>query len=269
MSDVNAEAPYPFGDSPQAIERLDLMARLFEPGTTALLDRWAPDAPGLALDLGCGPGHTTAAIARHCRPRRLVGIDASAPMVAATAQRLADTTGAGAVVADVTGPLPDAPADLVHARYLLSHLNDPRAALGGWCAQLRPGGRLLIDEIERIDTTVEPFRRYLDLVTAMMGARGTDLFVGHGLAGHVPAGAAPVGDELVELPQPTAGVARMFALNLQVWREGPWARAEVAPAVLDRLADDLAALVVADDRVADGRSVWTHRQLAWTTAAND
>jgi trans-aconitate 2-methyltransferase len=260
---IGRAQPYPFGDSDLAIERLDLLARLFAPSTAAILDRTGCADAALAVDLGCGPGHTSELIARHCRPRRLVALDASEAMVAAAAERLAAVPGAEARVADVARPLPAGPADLVHARYLLAHLSQPGAALDGWCAQVRPGGRLLVDEIDHIDTTVEPFTRYLGFVVAMMAARATDLYVGRDLAGHRPAGGRTVDERLVPLPQPTAAVARMFALNLTVWRHGEWARANTATAVLDDLAHALDELASAPpDR--SGEIVWNHRQLVWT-----
>jgi trans-aconitate 2-methyltransferase len=257
---------YTFGDSSPARKRLDLLAELFAPGTDALLDRWAPERPGVALDLGCGPGNTSLALARACRPDRLVAVDASPAMVAATAARLAGVPGAEAVVADVTGPLPGAPADLVHARYLVAHLPDPLRVVEGWVGQLRPGGRLLLDEIDHIDTTAEPFRRYLDTVTAMLAAHGTDLYAGAVLAGWCPPGASVVGEVALALPQPTAAVARMFGLNLSEWRRGAWAAANLPAAELDDLAEALASLAAAGgDRVDE--ITWTHRQLAFSPAS--
>jgi trans-aconitate 2-methyltransferase len=263
VADVNERPgdPYPFGDSDRAIERLDILARLFAPATVALLDRAGTVDVHLAGDLGCGPGHTTELIARHCRPGELVAIDSSPAMAAAAARRLKDVTGAGVLIADV-GELPISGFDLLHARYLLAHLSEPRAALDGWAAHLRPQGRLLIDEIDHIDTTVEPFARYLDLVTAMMAARGTDLFIGRALAGHRPAGVETVDERLLPLPQPTPAVARMFSLNLDVWRHGPWAAGETTPAALDGLAAALAELAATGTDTM-GEITWTHRQIIW------
>src|SRR5207248_1477343 len=135
----------------------------------------------------------------------LTGFDSSPAMVAEARRRLASRPGAEARVADVTAPLPGAPVDLLHARYLLAHLAEPAAVVDRWGAQLRPGGRLLLDEIDHIDVTVEAFRRYLDLVRAMLADHGTDLFAGRVLGGHRPAGAVRVvGEQPVRLPQPTA-----------------------------------------------------------------
>jgi trans-aconitate 2-methyltransferase len=258
---------YTFGDSGPAIERLGLMARLFAPGTDALLHRWAPARPAVAVDLGCGPGHTTEAIARCCDPGSLVAVDASPAMVAAARERLrAAGRVVTAVVADVTRPpLPGAPADLVHARYLLAHVREPRRVLDGWCTALAPGGRVLVDEIERIETTVDAFRWYLDTVAAMLADQGTDLYVGRALGDHRPPRTTVVGHLSLELPQPPVAVARMFGLNLAVWREGPWARSACRPGELDDLAAALDSVARAGEGA--GTVTWVHQQAAWERPA--
>lgn len=261
VSDAAASS-YTFGDDQRAIERLDLLARLFAPGTRALLDRWGGRGAGTALDLGCGPGHTSELVASRCQPRRLVALDASPAMVRAAARRLRDRAGAEARVADVTTPLPGAPVDLIHARFLLTHLRDPCEVVARWCAQLGPSGRVLVDEVDRIESTAEPFRTYLDHVTAMLRDSGKSLYAGRLLHRHRPPGVCLLGEQLVAMSQPTAAVARMFSLNLAVWRRGAWAVANRSAAELDELAGALDELT----RVPAGRAgeiLWTHRQLVW------
>ncbi|HEY5479688.1 MAG TPA: class I SAM-dependent methyltransferase, partial [Gaiellaceae bacterium] len=68
---------YSFGDSELAAERLALVARVFEPAMRKFLERAAPRRPQLALDLGCGPGHTTETVAALTCPERTVGLDVS------------------------------------------------------------------------------------------------------------------------------------------------------------------------------------------------
>jgi len=67
---------YAFGDGPTAARRLDLLADLFEPASRTFLERvagldgLAGRRPGLAVDLGCGTGHTTRLVAEVLRPAR-------------------------------------------------------------------------------------------------------------------------------------------------------------------------------------------------------
>ena len=50
---------YTFGDNPRASARLRRLAEMYEPESRDLLRRSGINAPGLAVDLGCGPGWLT------------------------------------------------------------------------------------------------------------------------------------------------------------------------------------------------------------------
>ena len=141
---------YTFGDGDLAADRLALVAAVFEPTSRALLIRadavvaGGADGVGRAVDLGCGPGHTTRLVAAVCRARATLGLDASERFVA-TARSLTDDPAVTYAVHDVTrAPLPGGPADLVHARLLLAHLPGPLDVVELWRSCLRPGGVLVL-----------------------------------------------------------------------------------------------------------------------------
>ncbi len=87
------------------------------------------------LDVGCGPGTITLDLARRVAPGRVVGIDASAEVVALAAAAIeaappADRPEVRFQVADVYDlPFADGEFDVVHAHQVLQHLHDPVAAL--------------------------------------------------------------------------------------------------------------------------------------------
>jgi trans-aconitate 2-methyltransferase len=69
---------YAFGDSAPAARRLGLLADVFEPPSRAFLaefTRVAGDQVDLAVDLGCGPGHSTRLVASVVGARRTLGLD--------------------------------------------------------------------------------------------------------------------------------------------------------------------------------------------------
>jgi len=248
-------ARYTYGDSDLAGDRLARVARLFRPTSEAFLRGAAPLEPGVALDLGCGPGHTTALVHETARARRTVGVDRSE----AFARRARDLVPGGAfVAADVaSASLPFARADLVYARLLLAHLPAPSDVVARWSTMLTIGGRVLVDDLEAIETGDEVFRGYLDDVAlAVIRAQGGVLFVGPALhASRDPAGLARVYDEVVAFSPPAADTARVFAMNLAVLTE----RGEVAPH-----ADLAAALEAIASGVRHAEPVrWKVRQLAW------
>jgi SAM-dependent methyltransferase len=169
----------------------------------------------------------------------VVGIDTSPAFVTEAA-----SAGPGRcrfAVGDVTRtPLPCAPADVVYCRFLLVHLPEPRTTVSAWAGELRPGGVLVVEEPEHIETEDPDFRRYLELAAALVADRGGDLYVGRELVALTPPLGASV---LVQQDAPlevTAGsAASIFSLNLGTWGDDPVlkgvARPGEAAALLERL----------------------------------
>jgi trans-aconitate 2-methyltransferase len=246
---------YAFGDSEQAARRLERVAAAFEASTRAFLEGAARRAVGLAVDLGCGPGHTTELLGRCLRPARLAGIDRSGAFLDQARRRL---PAAEFHLHDVTAtPLPTGPADLLFARFLLSHLQDPGAAVTAWATQLTPGGLLLLDEVEWIRTTDPGLAEYLRVVAAVLAARGHRLEAGpllHALPD--PPGLARRASRVAVHQVDPRQAAAMFRANLSVWRHDPQARDLVGDPTLDRVHTGLAG-------GTNGAITWGLRQIAY------
>ncbi len=109
----------------------------------ALLDLAAPGPADVVLDAGTGTGALLAELAaRPGAPRRVLGVDASAAMLARVG---ALPEGWRVARADATRlPVADGTVDLATAAYLLHVLDAPAraAALAELRRVLRPGGRL-------------------------------------------------------------------------------------------------------------------------------
>jgi len=254
----DAVGGYAFGDSAPAARRLGLLADLFAPASHPFLAHFAGRQLGLAVDLGCGTGHTTRLLASALAPRprpRPVGV------VRRPGRR-------GRAAGDVLrrprrdpGPVPVPPGDLLSCRLLLSHLPDPPATLATWATQLAPGGLLQVDEVERIDTADPALRGYLDIAATLLASRGQTLEIGPTLH-HLPdpPGLTRRHDRLATLSPPPARAAAMFAQNLAIWGPpGDRGRVVGEPEV-DELVQDL-ELVAGGGRPA--AITWELRQLAW------
>jgi trans-aconitate 2-methyltransferase len=239
---ASASRRYAFGDSTAAAQRLAVLASVFGPTSRDLLGAVGQQAsapPGLVLDLGCGPGHTSTMLAEAFPSAVVVGIDSSPAFVG-------EAAAAGArrcrfAVGDVTRtPLPCAPADLVYGRFLLVHLPDPRAALTAWTGELRPGGAVVVEEPERIDTDDPDFCRYLELAATVVSDRGGDLYAGRNLVSLAPPPGTSVALERATALEVAAGAAAsIFSLNLGTWGDDPVLRGVARPgetaALLERL----------------------------------
>jgi SAM-dependent methyltransferase len=252
---------YAFGDSDQAARRLAQVAAVFGAPTGAFLRAAVRRPVGLAVDLGCGPGHTTELLARCLRPARLAGLDSSAAFLALARRRL---PAAEFLVHDVTRtPLPTGPADLLFARFLVSHLPDPGGAVAAWAAQLGDGGLLLLDEVEWIRTDDPALAGYLRVLAAVLQARGHRLQVGPVLdALPDPPGLTRRGSRVAVHPVDPARAAAMFRTNLSVWRQDPEAREVAGDPTLDRLDHALAAPPTAP-------ITWGLRQLVYERTGAD
>jgi ubiquinone/menaquinone biosynthesis C-methylase UbiE len=169
----------------EGTRRLDLLSRVVGPTTESFLDA-AGIAPGMTcLDAGCGAGHVTRSLARRVGPDgRVVGIERD-PVKLAAAR--AETEGVGLVnveyrEADVTTwSEPDA-YDVVYGRFIISHLRDRQGFTMRLRDALRPGGTLILEDIDFTGSFCYPpnaaFARYCQLYLKVIDRRGGDANLG-------------------------------------------------------------------------------------------
>lgn len=130
-------------------QRLARQAQVMAEATLAFLTRLGL-APGWAcLDVGCGNGQVTIAMARVAGPSgRALGVDIDSEALE-LAREAAERAGVSAEFeqADAARPLATETFDLAYARLLLSHLVDPAAAVRAMRAALRPGGAVAVEDV--------------------------------------------------------------------------------------------------------------------------
>src|SRR3954471_1945094 len=127
-----------------------------EPEHHALVERTVDEfctfvaPPGPVVDLGCGPGAHTRALAR--RGYDVTGLDGSPRMVSVARGRATrDNLNVAYEIADVGTRLPFADGSLggVLAILVIQHLSDPASFVGEVRRCLRPGGHLLLTAPDR------------------------------------------------------------------------------------------------------------------------
>lgn len=107
-----------------------------------------PVAAQAVLDLGTGTGETARRVLAAHPGARLVGLDASAPMLAAARTAL-DPERAELRPGRLEEPLPPGPFDLVVSALAVHHLDGPGKAdlFARARAVLAPGGRLVVGDV--------------------------------------------------------------------------------------------------------------------------
>jgi len=137
-------------------------------------------------------------------------------------------------------PVP--PAAVIYARFLLAHLPEPATLVPAWAGELAPGGVLVVEEVEWIETADPVLAEYLELMAGALRARDTELYVGP-LIGRLeaPAGCATVHNGVARLEPTTSQAAALFSLNLVTLRSDTAVAARRTEAELDSLADALEA----------------------------
>ena len=259
---------------------------MYAPSSSALLADVVTSSPALAYDLGCGPGYTTAMVARVTRAKRTVGLDSSANFVATARSRheeavhddaLHQETPAGGQLQftahDVLAvPFPAGPAGLIYCRLLLAHLADPAGAVRRWASQLADDGLVVVDEIEWIETSHPLLRAHLRLAELMVAANGARMCAGPLLATLSDARGSQGGglrtrlSRVAEVPVLAATAARLFGMNLAVAGDRPVQLGLCSAADLASLRSGLAELAVsaATGATVAGEITWGMRQAAYS-----
>ena len=225
------------------------------------------------LDVGCGPGTITLDLAGRVAPGEVVGIDASAAVVA-MAQDAAEAVGVDTVTfrtGDATVlPFEDDSFDVVHAHQVLQHLTEPVAALREMRRVTRPGGIVAVRDADYAAMTWYPRSDGLDewlalyhevtVVNRAEADAGRRLLGWAREAGYDPAGLTPGADVwCYATPEERTWWS-------EVWAERVTSSAFARQAVAYGLADDVALEVLAEawrtwGEAEDGWFAVLHGQL--------
>jgi SAM-dependent methyltransferase len=132
------------GDAAHWVRDQDRYDRMLAPFADALLDHLGLTATEQVLDIGCGTGPTTCAVARAVSQGRVRGLDISRQMVEAARTRAtqAGLTNVSFDVGDAQTERFVPETDVVMSRFGVMFFDDATAAFANLRTALAPGGRI-------------------------------------------------------------------------------------------------------------------------------
>ena len=180
-----AGAHYVIRGGVEGRERLRMIARTMRPTTLALFDRVGVPRDAVCLDVGCGGGDVTLDLARVVAPQgRAIGTDIDETKLA-LARAEARDQGVRNIEyrkADAGASLGEAEFDVVYARFLLTHLRDPAATVSRMRGAVKPGGSIIVEDIDFSGHFSHPpcdaLQRYIELYSTTVRSRGGDPDIG-------------------------------------------------------------------------------------------
>lgn len=173
-----------FMEDPREAQRLIAKVNASE-WVTRYFEHYLADAQDI-LDVGCGPGIIAAEIARRKPEAHIVGLDSSAQR-AQVAEQYLDSVPNGEFRLGLAQHIPaaDDSFDFVYCRFMLEYLPDPQAAVAEMARVCRPGGTVVLQDLDGQllwhypeDATLQEM---IDTVVRSLAATGFDPLVGRKL----------------------------------------------------------------------------------------
>jgi SAM-dependent methyltransferase len=236
-------------------ERLRVLSRVMEAMTGGLLERVGVGPGDRCLDVGCGGGDVTLALARRGAPDgAAVGVDIDEVKLQLARDEASDA-GVDNVeyrAASVDELPADGGFDLVYARFLLTHLPDPGAALRSMIAAARPGAVVAVEDIDYAVGFCHPpcaaYDAFWDLYPRVAADAGADARIGRRLPVlFAQAGLHGIG---VHIEQPAgfdADTKLLSALTLENIADAAVAAGLVEAAEIEARVDELHAFAADPD----------------------
>jgi SAM-dependent methyltransferase len=231
------------------------VADVMWPTTSALLSRVGIPRNARCLDVGCGGGDVTLAIAKLVPDGFVIGTDYDeAKLILARDEAGAHDIGNIEFIhEDVTRPATDGRRfDLIYVRFVLTHLPDPAATLAILADRLVPGGALVVEDIDFRGHFSYPqhpaFDRYVELYTAAVQSRGCDPNIGPRLPSLLRGADLQPGGACVVQPAGIDGEVKLIApITLEAIADAVLAAGLATHDELAETVDDLYAFAADDE----------------------
>src|SRR5437870_1391161 len=196
-------------------------------------------SPRRVIDLGCGPGNSTALLLERYPQAQLIGLDSSPDMLCQARERLPNCEFAQADLADWS---PQERTDLLFANAVFQWVPDHPAVLQRFLRALPEGGVLAV---QMPDNTEEP------ALALMQEVAGKGPFAGHPALEHAARGHLPSPQHYYDLLRPLCSRIDIWHTVYNHVMAGPtgiveWFKGSALRPFLSALDDDARARFLAD-----------------------
>jgi SAM-dependent methyltransferase len=184
MKEIGDKYVLPTGSSDKA--RLDVIHEVYAPVSIRGLEAAGIDGAKRAADIGCGTGTVSRWIAARMGEYSVVdAIDISEDQIS-VARGIPAAAGSGTISYRVASAydtqLPDGQYDIAFVRLVLCHLKEPEKAVASMAQLLRPGGRLVMVDMDLYSTLPMPpsdyYQRRLKVAREHQRNIGVDYAIG-------------------------------------------------------------------------------------------
>ncbi len=181
----NEKNKYIISGGQEGKDRLNLLSEVMHPYTHALLQAQGLTTGMLFLDTGCGGGNVSRMAAQMVgMGGSVTAVDFDTTMINLNKQEATKTSTSNIAyyVASVYDIDYDSIFDMAYARFLLSHLTNPLHALQNILRAVKPGGKVIVEDIHFSGHFCHPpssaFRKYIDYFTIAAANNGHNAEIG-------------------------------------------------------------------------------------------
>lgn len=185
---VKADYVFHAVEAPHELERLQMLERIFDPGTQRRLLATGLTTGWHCLEVGAGAGSIVRWMEQRVGPSgKVLALDSNPRFLPGSGSSTIEI-----LQGDICGTdLPPETFDLVHARYVMIHIAEYQTALERMLRCVKPGGWVVIEEPDfeaaRAVTGPEEIRAAFGRVTAAIERMFTSLGMDYALGAKLPA----------------------------------------------------------------------------------
>ncbi|MDE1463096.1 methyltransferase domain-containing protein [Spartinivicinus poritis] len=252
---------------------MKLLSKVMGPSTQSLINELKL-SPGLVcLDVGCGGGDVSFELAKIIGPTgQVIGVDYDQIKIDLAAKE-AEQQGLNNITFlthDVYKWKPEETFDLIYLRFLLTHLKEPDALIESLYLNLKPGGVIVVEDIDFRGHFSEPhcpaMSKFVELYSKAVHNRGADPNIGPRLPTLLQkSGLSNVATKLVQPVDTEGGIKLLSYMTLESIAKPILDDKLIEAEELKKISNELYSFVCDPTTMIGGPrvfQVWGHKSIS-------